>query len=112
MEMTFNQQYILLYTIYAGIILGVIYDVFRYIRKFFGMGKIWTTILDVLFFALGLLFIWYFFFINIHMNFRFYFIIGVGIGFLLYIYSLSYLLIYLIKKIKQFIIKLRNKKSR
>jgi spore cortex biosynthesis protein YabQ len=46
---TVNQTYIFLSTVYGGIIIGFIYDLYRMVRRIIRPGKIGTGIIDLLF---------------------------------------------------------------
>ncbi|MGI6538097.1 MAG: spore cortex biosynthesis protein YabQ [Caldicoprobacterales bacterium] len=86
---TSHQAYVFLSTVYAGFIIGFLYDCCRMVRKMIRAGKIITGLLDLLFWAvIGLFSFLLLFYIN-NGTVRFYTIFGFVIGWILYIVILS-----------------------
>lgn len=52
-----NQTLILLASIYGGLLLGLVFDFYRFVRNVFRFGKITTIIGDIVFWAAGLVLI-------------------------------------------------------
>lgn len=89
MPSTVNQAYVFLATVYAGFVMGFVYDLFRMIRHITKPGKFVTALLDLLFWVImGLLA----FAVIFHVNYgevRVYTIAGLAIGWALYALTLS-----------------------
>jgi spore cortex biosynthesis protein YabQ len=112
MDATLNQPYIFLTTVYSGLLLGLLYDIYRGIRIMMNRKK-WITILSDCLFALcclivvtGVLYI-----VN-SGNVRLYTFIGFSLGFSLYIVGLSPLFMYIAGKIIAFLSKGGKDKAR
>ncbi|HCS72437.1 MAG TPA: spore cortex biosynthesis protein YabQ [Clostridiales bacterium] len=89
MSSTSNQAYIFLSTVYAGLIIGFLYDCCRMIRKMVRVNVIVTGILDLLFWSvIGVLSFLVLFYVN-DGNVRFYTLLGFIIGWILYLLALS-----------------------
>lgn len=96
---TANQVYVFLSTVYAGFIIGFIYDCYRMVRRITKPGKWITGILDLLFwFIMGVLSFLVIFYVN-NGEVRIYTIAGFAIGWALYALTLSPI----IMKVLQFI---------
>lgn len=98
MESTLNQPYIFLATVYGGIILGLIYDIYRGIRAMFKNKKAITIIFDLLFILSALIISVGVLYIVNSGEIRFYTFIGFVLGFSLYMVGLSPLFRFLAKK--------------
>jgi spore cortex biosynthesis protein YabQ len=98
MESTLNQPYIFLATVYGGIILGLIYDIYRGIRIMFNRKKAITIIFDVLFVLSALVISAGVLYIVNSGELRLYTFIGFVLGFALYMVGLSPLFTFLAKK--------------
>lgn len=86
---TSNQAYVFLSTMYAGFIIGFLYDCCRIIRKMIRAGAFVTGILDLLFWSvIGTLSFLVVFYVN-DGDVRFFTIIGFVIGWVLYVLTLS-----------------------
>ena len=89
---TSNQAYIFLSTVYAGLIIGFLYDCCRMIRKMIRAGVAVTGILDLLFWSIiGVLSFLVLYYVN-DGNVRIYTLLGFGVGWILYLLSLSRLI--------------------
>ena len=86
---TTNQAYVFLSTLYAGLIIGFLYDCCRMVRKMIRAGVIITGILDLLFWAvIGILSFLVLFYVD-NGSVRLYTVVGLLIGWLLYRLTLS-----------------------
>lgn len=86
---TSNQAYIFLSTVYAGLIIGFLYDCCRMIRKMIRAGVAVTGILDLLFWSIiGVLSFLVLYYVN-DGNVRIYTLLGFAVGWILYLLSLS-----------------------
>lgn len=86
---TANQVYVFMSTIYAGIIIGFLYDIYRMMRRITKPDYWVTGILDLSFWIIiaALSFITLFY-VN-DGEVRFYTYVGLGIGWVLYIFAFS-----------------------
>jgi len=98
MESTLNQPYIFLATVYGGIVLGLLYDIYRGIRIAFKRKKAVTIFFDILFSLSALVITVGVLYIVNSGEFRFYTFVGFALGFALYMVGLSPLFGYLAKK--------------
>ena len=86
---TSNQAYVFLFTVYAGFIIGFLYDCCRMVRKMIHAGVFVTGVLDLLFWSMiGMLSFLVIFYVN-NGDVRLYTILGFVIGWILYILTLS-----------------------
>jgi spore cortex biosynthesis protein YabQ len=86
---TSNQAYVFLSTMYAGFIIGFLYDCCRIIRRMIRAGVFVTGILDLLFWSvIGTLSFLVVFYVN-DGDVRFFTIVGFVIGWILYVFTLS-----------------------
>lgn len=86
---TSNQAYVFLSTVYAGFIIGFIYDCYRMVRKITKPGIWLTGIMDLLFWiVMGVLSFLVIFYVN-DGEVRIFTIAGFGIGWALYALTLS-----------------------
>lgn len=98
MFVTANQIFIFLVCIYAGLLSGVIYDIFFFIKKFCG-GQIFDIVLDVLFFVIFAVIYIFISFIFEFPVFRLYMFLAAQLGLLMYIKSFHILFANVAKKI-------------
>lgn len=98
---TLAQPYILAAFIYAGIISGALFSVFRFIRKAFGGGRAATIITDVLFLLASSAVAAAVMYFAASMRFRFYYLTGIAIGFALYIAAILPVIRYIDRKFKK-----------
>lgn len=100
METTGTQPIIFMITIYGGIILGLVYDIYRAVRKIVRSGK-WVVVLcDTLFIiTLGLIVTFVMYTAN-QGELRLFTIVGFVLGFTLYMAGLSPFVFYIARKIK------------
>lgn len=79
-----EQLYAFGLTIVGGIAMGVLFDLFRVIRKGAGRRGLWATVLDVTYWVLATPMMIAVLWRANHGELRFYVVLGVGIGSLLY----------------------------
>ena len=101
MDSTLNQPYVLMATIYGGMIAGLLYDIFRMFRKKTGTSKVWTAVFDaffmiILFFAVSII-LYY----AVDLAIRPYNFIGIGIGMAIYLCAVSPIIKLIYKKFKE-----------
>lgn len=107
METVEFQSYVFSFTIYGGIIIGVIYDIYRVLKGGKHGDRLITSVWDVLFLLSVLLVaIWAIFSSN-YGDLRFYVFLGFAVGFFLYEKILSRIIIgvfsFLKKSIEHFV---------
>ena len=101
-----NQAYLFLVFTLTGVVIGVLFDFFRIFRRTIKTSNIMTYIEDVLFWILtGLLILYNIWYFN-NGEIRIYMFLGIIMGVLIYMSTLSNILIKLFLKIFQAIIKL------
>lgn len=87
--MVVNQANLFLIFVINGVIIGLLFDVFRILRKSFKTSDLLTTVQDILFWILtGIIVIYSIFTFN-SGEIRFFMFVGIFIGVLLYILLLS-----------------------
>lgn len=95
------QPVIFLLTIYGGIFLGMVYDVYRCLKKLLKCGRWMVFLFDALFvLTMGGIIAAVLFLAN-QGELRLYTIVGFAMGFAMYMAGISPLMQYLIKKIRQ-----------
>ena len=100
-----NQAYLFLVFSTTGVIIGVLFDIFRILRRTIKTSNIITYMEDVLFWILtGLLILYNIWYFN-NGEIRIYMFLGIIIGVLIYMSTLSNILIKIFSKILQKIIK-------
>ena len=94
-----NQAYLFLVFSFTGMLIGILFDFFRVLRKTYKTSDVITYIEDILFWILtGILIIYNIWFFN-DGEIRLFMILGIIIGALLYTLTISYF----VKKIINFI---------
>lgn len=108
-----NQAYLFLIFIINGILVGIIFDIFRILRKSFNTSNIVTSAEDILFWILSALLVMYCIFKFNNGQFRMYIFIGIFLGitiymlfFSKYIIKVSVKIVTSFKKIFSFIYKI------
>ena len=105
-----NQALLFLIFSLNGVIIGLLFDFFRILRKSFKTSNIVTYFQDVLFWILTGISIIYFMYNFSDGTIRLYMIIGLIMGFMLYIFTVSTyiikMLVFTIELIKLFIIRI------
>lgn len=105
-----QETYILLATIYGGILIGFIYDLYKIFRRIFHPQKIATVIQDFLFWLMISLVAFYVLIISNQGALRFYNFLGFIIGALAYTFFLSEIvsntILLILRIIKRFIMDL------
>lgn len=87
--MVTNQAYLFLIFIVNGIIIGVLFDFFRILRKSFKTSDFMTYLEDFLFWILTGVIILYTIFIFNNGEIRLFMFLGIGIGIISYVLTLS-----------------------
>lgn len=104
---TLQESYILLATVYGGILIGFMYDLYRIFRGLFKPKKIATMIQDLIFWCIISIVAFYVLIFSNEGAIRFYNFLGFVLGSVFYQMLLSKLiikgLIFLLKMIKKFI---------
>ncbi len=97
-----NQAYVFLIFIFNGLVIGILFDIFRIIRKSFKTSDLRTNLQDILFWILtGLIFLYSIFKFN-NGELRAYIFLGVFLGVALYMLLFSKIFI----KVNLFIVKI------
>lgn len=100
-----NQAYLFLVFSLTGIIIGVLFDFFRILRRSIKTPNVITYIEDILFWILtGLLVLYNIWYFN-NGEIRIYMFLGIILGILIYMSTLSNIIIKIFSKILQTIIK-------
>lgn len=84
-----NQAYLFIMFVINGLLIGILFDVFRILRKSFKTTDFITYIEDIIFWILTGILILYFIFIYNNGEIRFYIFLGIAIGILLYVLTIS-----------------------
>lgn len=84
-----NQAYIFLLFILNGILIGVLFDIFRVLRKSFKTSDFITYLEDILFWIIAGLVTIYFLFVFNKGEIRFYIFLGICLGIVVYMLSIS-----------------------
>lgn len=101
-----NQAYLFLVFSITGVIIGVLFDLFRILRRTIKTSNIITYIEDVLFWILtGFLILYNIWYFN-NGEIRIFMFLGIIMGVLIYMLTLSNILIKIFSKIFQTIIKI------
>lgn len=103
-----NQAYIFLIFIFNGLILGILFDIFRILRRTFKTNDFITYIEDAIFWILSGFIIMYSLFKFNNGELRLYIFFGIILGFLLYILTFSSIFIKINVNILLFLKKLLN----
>ena len=102
--MSLNQLYVFLIFIVVGIVIGILFDIFRILRRSFKTGDFITYIEDIIYWIFaGLIILYNIWFFN-DGEIRFFMIIGIFIGAIIYALTFSSIFIkiesFFMKKIK------------
>lgn len=87
--MASNQAYLFVIFTIVGIIIGVVFDLFRILRKTIKTNEIFTNIEDILFWIITGILIIYSMYIFCDGELRFFMIIGIIIGTIMYMITFS-----------------------
>lgn len=101
---TANQAYIFLIAVYGGLIIGVIYDIFRVVRSITQSGKWFTAVIDFVFWVLVAFLLFYMLFKVNGGQIRFYTLIGIALGWSLYRLTIGALVVKTLLKIYEVIL--------
>ncbi len=104
-----NQAYLLLVYLISGLLIGMIFDIFRVFRRTFKTSDFFTYIEDILFWIITGIFLIFVLFRFSSGEIRIYNILGLSIGFLFYIIFISKCFIKINVKILKFIKNILNK---
>jgi spore cortex biosynthesis protein YabQ len=99
METTLNQSYIFMATVYGGIITGIVYDVYRMLRRALKAGRAVTAIFDILFTVCTLAIVAGVLYAVNSGEIRAYTFLGFALGFLSYIVGISFFLKYIFTRL-------------
>ena len=86
---TANQAYVFLSTVYTGMVLGLIYDLNRMIRRIFKPRRWIVGALDLLFWLIAAIIVFVVLFFANNGEIRLYNFIGLAIGWSLYLLTIS-----------------------
>ena len=100
--MTVNQIYVFLIFIIDGILIGLLFDFFRILRKSFHTSNVMTYIEDIMFWILTGIIIMYTLYVVCCGEIRIYMFIGIFIGVCMYILTISKYIINISIKIIMF----------
>ncbi|WP_034328166.1 spore cortex biosynthesis protein YabQ [Alkaliphilus transvaalensis] len=107
MYSVYHETYILLATIYGGILIGFIYDLYKVFRGIFNPKKLATNLQDIFFWTIITIVAFYVLIFSNKGDLRFYnflgFVIGVGIYYYLLSKKIIQALTFLVRLLKQFI---------
>ena len=98
-ESTLNQPYVFAAFMYAGMLAGILYSVFKVLRKAFGGGKVVTILTDIVFLCLLAAFSLYVMYLITDIDFRIYHVVGLFLGFVLYTSAINPFLSFIERKI-------------
>lgn len=85
-----TQFYILLYSILAGVLTGVLFDLYRVIRGFQSSNKVVTFIEDVLFWIAASMIVFIFMLITNYAYISLYIYLYIGVGLFIYLKLVSH----------------------
>ena len=101
-----NQCYLFLVYTINGIFIGILFDIFRVLRKSFETNDITTYFEDILFWILtGILILYSIWFFN-NGEIRIFIFLGIIVGILLYIFTLSNIIVKIFSTIFSYIIRI------
>jgi len=107
-ESTLNQPYIFLATVYGGMVLGLVYDIYRMMRKTFKGTRAALIIFDVMFvLSAGVITIGILYYVNM-IELRLYTGIGFILGFAIYMAGLSPLMAWIVRRVKKWLCGKKN----
>ena len=101
--MTVNQIYVFLIFIIDGILIGLLFDFFRILRKSFHTSNVTTYVEDIMFWILTGIIIMYTLYVVCGGEIRIYMFIGIFIGVCMYILTISKYIIKISVKIIMFL---------
>ncbi|OGO76742.1 MAG: spore cortex biosynthesis protein YabQ [Clostridiales bacterium GWB2_37_7] len=101
METVEFQSFVFMFTVYGGIVIGILYDIYRVLKGSGRRGRFITSIWDILFLAAALLVVLWALFSSNYGDVRAYVFIGFIVGFFLYDKILSKIAIALFLFIKR-----------
>lgn len=100
-----RQIYYLLTTFVAGLLIGILFDIYRIVRGFNSPNKLITAFSDFLFWIFSAIMIFSFFFITNNGELRYYTFVGILIGLFIYFKLISLFILESLRFIMYYIIK-------
>ena len=101
-----NQAYLFIVFSLTGVVIGILFDFFRILRRSFKTSNIITYVEDVLFWILtGVLILYNIWYFN-NGEIRIYMFLGIIMGLLIYMLTLSNIIVSLFSKILKMLIKI------
>ena len=112
MDATINQPYILMAVIYGGLIIGILYDIFRFFRRRMTAQTAWKYIFDGLFLVGAFFCLQGVLYFAADLQIRFYHYLGTLAGAALYLCGISPVIRLIYKKFKELTVdKIQKKRS-
>ncbi|MGB9679276.1 MAG: spore cortex biosynthesis protein YabQ [Thermoanaerobacteraceae bacterium] len=100
-----NQIYAFLVTVYGGLIIGFVYNIYKVLRNIFKVKKFLSDISDILFWTVSTIIIIYFLYLSNYIEIRFYVFLGFMTGILIYNYLFSEFVTKLLLKLYNILVK-------
>lgn len=100
-----NQAYMFFVSIIIGMIIGLIFDFFRLLRKIFNHKNKFVYIEDILFWLISTFISFYILLHKNNLEFRFYLLLGILLGLVFYFLCISHIVVTIILKIIEFLAK-------
>ena len=101
-----NQAYLFLVFSLTGVVIGVLFDFFRILRLSFKTRDFVTYIEDIIFWIITGIIVLYSIFIFNNGEIRFFMFLGIALGILLYIFTLSNIIVKIFSTIFSYIIRI------
>lgn len=111
MDTTAPQIYIFLITLYGGMLAGITYDIYRWIRKAIKKGRWLTALFDTLFIVTLALIVLVVMYVANAGELRLFTFVGFTLGFALYMAGLSPFILFMARKLKRWAIQRRIRKK-
>ena len=109
---TSNQAYIFLATVYVGLLLGLLYDIYRAFRMITKPGRLLLAVFDLLFWILAALFSFAMLFKINGGEIRLYAFIGLALGWGIYSLTVGSIVVRFLVKVYEIMFKLFLKQKR
>jgi len=100
-----NQIYAFLVTVYGGLIIGFVYNIYKVLRNILKVKKFLSDIGDILFWTVSTIIIIYFLYLSNYIEIRFYVFLGFMTGILIYNYLFSEFVTKLLLKLYNILVK-------
>ncbi|MBQ1171697.1 MAG: spore cortex biosynthesis protein YabQ [Lachnospiraceae bacterium] len=88
-EQILEESRFLLYCFFSGIVITMVYDVFRIFRRVFRHGNIWIALEDIVFWTGAGIFLFYMLYKTNNGIIRWFLVAGIALGMLVYKYSVG-----------------------